>query len=297
MKLEDIGLIGNCQFSALIERSGSVVWCCLPRFDSEPVFGSLLDPSGGDFSIEPADRSMGQQRYIENTNILETVFETSDGRFRILDLAPRFSQHDRMFRPTQLVRIVEPLEGTPVIRVRCEPRLGWSKVKAGANSGSNHLQFEGFAASLRLTSDISPTHLSGQPFALVERRHLVLSWGAPVEEDLAPLCERFLSEIRRELSQGGWLFRYRNDDGLGQTTSAFMICTFWLIEAMAATGQFNDARELMKRIERAFSPLGLLSEDLDPVSGRMWGNFPQCYSHVGLIHAAFAASPRWSEVL
>jgi GH15 family glucan-1,4-alpha-glucosidase len=43
------------------------------------------------------------------------------------------------------------------------------------------------------------------------------------------------------------------------------------------------------------APLGLLSEDVDPESGTMWGNFPQAYSHVGLIHAAFAASPRWSE--
>jgi hypothetical protein len=47
MQLEQLALVGNCQFSALIERSGAVVFCCLPRFDSEPVFGSLLDPDGG----------------------------------------------------------------------------------------------------------------------------------------------------------------------------------------------------------------------------------------------------------
>jgi GH15 family glucan-1,4-alpha-glucosidase len=53
----------------------------------------------------------------------------------------------------------------------------------------------------------------------------------------------------------------------------------------------------MQRAQGVMSPLGLLSEDLAPDTGRMWGNFPQAYSHVGLIHAAFAASPRWSEYL
>src|SRR3954447_10100757 len=128
MRLEHLGLIGNCQFSALIHRSGNIVWCCLPRFDSEPVFGSLLDcENGGKFLVGPADGGDGTQRYLSNTNILETVFQTPDGSFRILDFAPRFVQHERAFRPTQLYRIVEPLEGTPRIRVHCEPRLGWSK--------------------------------------------------------------------------------------------------------------------------------------------------------------------------
>ena len=52
----------------------------------------------------------------------------------------------------------------------------------------------------------------------------------------------------------------------------------------------------MERVRAVQSPLGLLSEDVDPATGMMWGNFPQAYSHVGLIHAAFAASPRWSEI-
>ncbi len=56
-----------------------------------------------------------------------------------------------------------------------------------------------------------------------------------------------------------------------------------------------EAREILDRVRRVKSPLGLLAEDLEPVSGAMWGNFPQAYSHVGLIHAAFAASPRWLE--
>lgn len=588
MRLEDLGLIGNCQFSALVEKTGAVVWCCLPRFDSEPVFSALLDhENGGRFLVAPVEPSPGAQRYLENTNVLETRFETKDGAFRVLDLAPRFLLYDRTFRPTQLLRIVEPLEGAPRIQVRCDPRLGWSKAPPGRLAGSNHIAYEGFESPLRLTSDIPLAYLDGLPFALTERRHLVLTWGAPIEESLQPLCERFLSEtvrywrrwvkhcsipsayqrqvirsalalklhcfegtgaivaamttsipeapgsgrtwdyrycwlrdayyalgafrrlghfeerenfvqyllnvaagtpdltlsplyrvdgtsdlqevllpgwpgfggdgpvrvgngaalqsqndifgemvlalapiflderftaersqatlellerlarraiavagtpdagiweyrtamkvrtfsslmswaaadrmarvavlhapsverefrlgaerirdeivarawrpelgsfvsmyddvgldasllqmatlrllppddarihstvsvIREMLSQDGWLFRYRLDDGFGAPKVAFIICTFWLVEALAAIGKSDEAKAVMDHADATLSPLGLLSEDYEAANLRMWGNFPQAYSHVGLIHAAFAASPRWSDVM
>ena len=78
---------------------------------------------------------------------------------------------------------------------------------------------------------------------------------------------------------------------------AFVICSFWLVEALVRTGRIDEARSVMSRIGEAISPLGLISEDYDVSGRRMWGNFPQAYSHVGMIHAAFAASPSWSEVL
>jgi GH15 family glucan-1,4-alpha-glucosidase len=587
MRLEDLGLIGNCQVSALVERSGSIVWCCLPRFDSEPVFGRLLDEGGGDFSIAPAAGGTGRQRYVANTNILETEFDAPDGRFRVTDFAPRFLQNERMFRPTQIVRIVEPLEGTPALRVRCEPRLGWSKRAPQQVAGSNHVRYEGFAAPLRLTTDLPLSYLGGQSFVLTRRHHFVLAWGPPVEEPLVPLCDRFLTSslrywqrwvkhcnippafqqevirsalalklhcfedtgaivaamttsipesagsgrtwdyrycwlrdsyyvldalrllghfeerehfiqyllnvsasapdldlkplyrvdggsdldeqvldhwagfngdgpvrignaaaahrqhdvfgelvlaltpifiddrfeqerspatlalverlarraiavagtpdagiweyrkewrpqtfsslmcwaaaermtriarrhlpaaadefhaaatrlhadlvanawsetrqtfvgeyggadldaallqmaplrflpgndprlaatvdaIRGDLARDGWLMRYRNDDGLGVPSVAFVICTFWLAEALAVTGRVADAKAVMARVSDVLSPLGLMSEDCEIASRRLWGNFPQAYSHVGLIHAAFAASPRWADFL
>lgn len=588
MRLEDLGLIGNCQLSALVERTGAIVWCCLPRFDSEPVFSTLLDENeGGQFLVGPADGSTGTQRYLDNTNVLETTFDTLDGGVRVTDFVPRFLQYDRTFRPTQIIRIVEPVHGTPRIRVRCDPRLGWSKEEPGRMFGSNHIRFERFQAQLRLTTDLPVSYLAGQPFALTERRYLALTWGNPIEEPLASLCERFLQEttrywqrwvmecdvpplfqqevirsalalklhcfedtgaivasmttsipesagsgrtwdyrycwlrdayyalsafrllghfeereqfvrylinvasasseldlaplyrvdatvdleerilpdwpgfngegpvrigngaakqrqhdvfgemvlalspvflddrfsaersratldllhrlarkavsvagtpdmgiwelrngthpqtfsslmcwaaadrmsavldrrhapgktelreaaarirdeiiakawnetkgsfvstyhgsgldasllqmaalrllaaddvrlratidvVWRELARGGLLLRYQEDDGFGVPTVAFIMCTFWLVEALVRTGRTVEARELFERARAALSPLGLLSEDYEVEGLRMWGNFPQAYSHVGLIHAAFAASPRWSEVL
>jgi GH15 family glucan-1,4-alpha-glucosidase len=519
--------------------------------------------------------------------VLETTFRSDHSAFRVIDFAPRFMLYERSFRPTQIIRVLEPLEGTPRVRVLCEPRLGWSRKAPAVVRGSNHISYEGFETRVRLTTDIPLSYLAGQPFALTERRYLVLSWGEPIEEALAPLCERFLSEtvrywqrwvkhcetppeyqeevirsalvlklhcfedtgaivaatttsipegpstgrtwdyrycwlrdsyyvldalrllghfeeredfvrylinvcaaspsldlqplyridarpdlpeqvledwpgyegsgpvrignsaalhrqndifgemvlalqpvfldhrfraeqtyetlelverlaqkavavagtddagiwelrtkwrpqtfstlmcwaaadrmakiaarhaplrepvykaaaarirdeifhkawspsqgglgaaygsddidaallqivplrllamddlrvhgtidaIRKDLMRGGWLFRYVTDDGFGEPSVAFTICTFWMVEALAMVGRKAEAREILARVIAALPPLGLLSEDYETKDGRMWGNFPQAYSHVGLIHAAFAASARWSEVL
>lgn len=587
MRLEQLGLIGNCQCAALIDSGGAVVWSCLPRFDSEPVFGALLDPDGGRFLVGPAEGGTGIQRYLDNTNILETTFDAPGGRFRVLDFCPRFELHARMFRPPQIIRIVEPLSGSPRVRVHCQPVLGWSKEPAAAVLGSNHVRFSGFASELRLTTDIPLSYLDGRPFTLTNRQHLALTWGEPIEESLAGLCARFLVEtqrhwqrwvkhcdippqyqhevirsalalklhcfedtgaivasvttsipespasgrnwdyrycwmrdayytvdafrllghfdereqfltyvlnivggapdlalaplysvtgnsdvperiatnwagyrgdgpvrignaaalhqqhdifgelvltlapifhderfraertpatldlllrlarkaiavagtpdsgiwefrtapsaqtfsslmcwaaadrasaiaqrfapqaieefasaairireqiasqawspsrgayagvyggdgldasllqmaslrlfpkgdarlaetveaIRQGLSHDGWLMRYREDDGFGAPKVAFVLCTFWLIEALAELGRVDDARALMDVAYTIVSPLGLLSEDYDTTTCVMSGNFPQAYSHVGLIRAAFAAAPRWADVL
>jgi GH15 family glucan-1,4-alpha-glucosidase len=102
--------------------------------------------------------------------------------------------------------------------------------------------------------------------------------------------------VQRELDHHGWLRRYSTDDGFGKPDVAFIICTFWLVEALARIGNTKEARSVLTRTLGALSPTGLLAEDWDPVHRRLWGNYPQAYSHVGLIHAAFAASPPWSEV-
>jgi len=69
-----------------------------------------------------------------------------------------------------------------------------------------------------------------------------------------------------------------------------------LVQALVTAGRVDEARAVMQHLMKALPPLGLLSEDLEPRTREQWGNYPQAYSHVGLIHAAFAASPSWSEV-
>jgi len=106
-----------------------------------------------------------------------------------------------------------------------------------------------------------------------------------------------IDAIRDGLSHNGWLMRYRDDDGLGMPAAAFVLCTFWQIEALALVGRQAEARDLMNAARTLGSPLGLIAEHYDTVRHCMSGNFPQAYSHVGEIRAAFAASPRWLDVL
>jgi GH15 family glucan-1,4-alpha-glucosidase len=104
-----------------------------------------------------------------------------------------------------------------------------------------------------------------------------------------PKDERFRSTVRayeKLLAENGLMLRYKHPDDFGPTTSAFSICSFWWVEALAMMGEVDEAVALFRRLERYANPLGLFSEDIDPSTGALLGNFPQAYTHVGLIHAA-----------
>ncbi|MBI4231210.1 MAG: glycoside hydrolase family 15 protein [Planctomycetes bacterium] len=191
-----LAIIGNCQYSALIDPKARVRWLCWPRFDSSFVLGGLLDEEkGGHFEVGAADRARTTQSYLENTNVLRTTFRTSRGSFEVIDFAPRFQEHERYYRPTMLVRIVRRLAGRPLVRVRCEPVHDYGQAQPHASWGSNHIQFH-FTdprISLRLTTNAPLTYLTrGTPFLLTGPLYLVLTWGEPLEAPLATTCETLL---------------------------------------------------------------------------------------------------------
>jgi GH15 family glucan-1,4-alpha-glucosidase len=104
---------------------------------------------------------------------------------------------------------------------------------------------------------------------------------------------RFVSTVEayeKHLVSGGLMRRYINEDDFGETTSAFTICSFWWSEALALTGQIDRAVEVFEHIAKHANPVGLFSEDIDPDTRALLGNFPQAYTHVGLIHAAMTIS-------
>jgi GH15 family glucan-1,4-alpha-glucosidase len=192
------GLVGNCQASALIHQEGSVDWLCFPRPDSPPVFGRLLDPDGGAFTIESLDLVAAEQRYVDNTNILVTTLRAKDGSsFKITDFCPRFQQHGRMYRPNSLFRIVEPLSGSPAIRVSCKPVTGWEKTPAKPIRGNNHLRFDIGEDSFRLLTDMPMTYLCDEtPFTLKEPLYFALTWGLGIEDDLVRTTQSFLDQTK-----------------------------------------------------------------------------------------------------
>lgn len=112
--------------------------------------------------------------------------------------------------------------------------------------------------------------------------------------------ERFVSTVEcigKQLKRGQHLFRYKAADDFGEPENAFNICTFWYIDALAAMGRTAEARELFENMLASRNHLGLLSEDIDPESGELWGNFPQTYSMAGIISAAMRLSKPWGNAL
>jgi alpha,alpha-trehalase len=88
----------------------------------------------------------------------------------------------------------------------------------------------------------------------------------------------------------GLVYRYRSHDGLEGEEGTFLLCTFWLAQALAGTGQTARARTVFERAAAFVNDVGLLSEEVDPVGGELLGNFPQAFSHIGLVNAAWAIS-------
>jgi GH15 family glucan-1,4-alpha-glucosidase len=101
--------------------------------------------------------------------------------------------------------------------------------------------------------------------------------------------------IERDLMRGGYVFRYVEQDDFGLPQNAFLVCTFWLVNALAAIGRRDEARALFERLLACRNPHGLLAEDVDPRTGELWGNFVQTYSMVGLINAAIRLSIPWDD--
>lgn len=193
----NMGIIGNCAYMAHINDEADVKWLCWPYFHSSFVFGGLLDEEkGGAFYIKPkSDNYTTQQYYIHNTNVLCTEFFVDDGRFRVVDYAPRFKEHVRMFHPLMLFRKIEPIEGNPDIVVCCKPVYDYGKVKPEPYIGSNHIRYLGFDKPVRLTTNIPLSYvLYEEPIVVDKEKHLVLSWGIPLEGPLETTAQRFLDE-------------------------------------------------------------------------------------------------------
>ena len=116
---------------------------------------------------------------------------------------------------------------------------------------------------------------------------------------LSPEDPRFrstLTAVEAGLRRGSTMLRYATEDDFGLPQTAFNVCTFWLIEALYLTGRSADARELFEEMLTRRTSAGLLSEDIDPTTGELWGNYPQTYSLVGLINCAVLLSRSWGTV-
>lgn len=190
----DSGIIGNCAYVAHVNRDTNISWLCLPRFDSDFVFGGMLDKKkGGEFSVLPDGDFTSEQHYLENTNVITTEIRYAGGTYRVTDFAPRFRLYERYFRPLMLIRKIEPINGQPRVKVTCRPVTDYGANNLSPMSGSNHIEFSGLGQPLRLTTNFSLNYILNEQFVVLnETKYLVLTYGIPLEAPLEITAEDFL---------------------------------------------------------------------------------------------------------
>ena len=154
----DLALVGNGTIGALIDARGGVAWCCLPRFDGDPVFCSLLGGGSereqlGAFTIELEHGARIEQAYVPGTPILLTrLYDDRNGGVEITDFCPRYENDGELFCPTLLVRQIRPIGGKPNIRVHLSPAADYGCTERRHALGAGQISYSGEEA-LRLTTD------------------------------------------------------------------------------------------------------------------------------------------------
>lgn len=196
----NLGLIGNCQIAALVDEVGTIVWACLPQFDADPTFCSLLraddeQEKPGSFGVQLLDFARCEQEYVTNTAILvTTLYDSNGGAVRITDLAPRYQNLGRMFTPNMILRRIEPLHGSPRIRIRLDPASNYGAEACDFTHGSNHIRYRCADVNCRLTTNASLTHIIDQStFVLDHELHLIFG----PDETIPEACsDAFYSHYR-----------------------------------------------------------------------------------------------------
>ncbi len=201
----ELGMIGNCAISALVDARARIVWSCMPRFDADPVFHALLQHPGpssqsgaadSSFAIELEDFSSSEQWYEPNTAVLRTRLTDLHGNcLEVTDFAPRFYARSRYFRPVMLVRRVRPVRGSPRMRVRVQPLYDWGQTRPAVTRGSNHIRYVGDAFALRLNTDAPVTYvLSSEPFTAHREYNFLLGADESLAEGIGDTARYFEQE-------------------------------------------------------------------------------------------------------
>lgn len=199
----ELAVIGNCQVSALVDETARMVWACMPRFDSNPVFcalmaGDELPAERGVFEVVLEDFVRAEQNYVANTPILETcLYDAHGGCIKIVDFAPRFEQFERTFHPIMFVRQLVPVTGNPRITVRLHPAGHYGAEDARETFGSNHIRYILPDLTLRLTTDASVNYIRGErPFRLLRPLNFILGPDESLRESVAHTARQHFAHTR-----------------------------------------------------------------------------------------------------
>jgi GH15 family glucan-1,4-alpha-glucosidase len=279
----DYALIGDCRTAALVSRAGAIEWLCLPHFSGPSVFAAVLDRErGGSFAIRPAQPFRTERRYVGASAVLETTFVAESGRLRVTDFMPIIAgtEMDRHIEPERAVmRIVEGLEGTVDLEVKASPRpdygrapvrledrgrIGWT---CSARSRALILQ-----SDVPLAADRDRGTLTGRcRIAAGEKRYLTLTFAG---HDIAALLPPGAETERRLATTLAWWDAWSR------------ACSFWQVDHLARCRKLEEATRTFEDLLGYANDVGLYAEEIDLRTGAAVGNFPQAFTHVGLIAAA-----------
>ena len=231
----DLAVIGNCEVAALIDADATIVYGCLPRLDGDPVFCALIDggPSPderGVFAIDLLDCVEKRQRYVRNTAIVETVLADAQGnRLRIVDFCPRFRARGRTFRPMTIVRLVEPLGGRPVVRVRLRPRASDGAQRPRVTRGSHNIAYQCGTVSFRVTTNASLSAIADESSFIIDSPvAFILGIDQTVEEPPQTLAVSLLEDTReywQDWVRGLWI-PYDWQDAVIRAAISLKLCSY-----------------------------------------------------------------------
>lgn len=196
----DYGIIGNCRSAAIISKTGSVDWCCLPEFDSSSVFAKLLDEKiGGSFGFEVDDAYEITQTYIENTAILCTKYENGEDVFEVYDFMPRYHLTAGGYHsPPEIVRFIKYISGRPKVKVLYDPKLeyaiGETKTYVKHNFIASLTHAEKFDTVFLYTSFNKNAVVEGREFEITEDGYFLLGYN---EKILLPNTEKVYLDLER----------------------------------------------------------------------------------------------------
>ena len=196
----DLAVIGNGRTAALLEPTSRLVWWCFPRFDGDPVFSRLLagDQEKGFCDVVLDGMVNYSSDYERNTAVVSTILtDHQNASVKVTDFAPRFRRYDRIFRPPQLVRIIEPIAGLPRITIRLRPTSDYGRPITDRSLGSNHISFRSKDQVIRLTTDGPLSYIEREAaFVLTRPIHMVLGPDEPLTADIATTCREFADRTR-----------------------------------------------------------------------------------------------------
>jgi GH15 family glucan-1,4-alpha-glucosidase len=227
MKNLDYGVIGNCRTAALVSRTGSIDWLCLPDFDSPSVFTRLLDEEkGGCFAFQVSEEYRVTQSYLGNTNILVTRFESVEGEFVVMDYMPRYrTSEQKYYLPPEVHRYLRVVRGRPRVRILYDPKMNYAGEEALHTVTPNYIRTSSVVDpedKIYLYSSVDfNTILNGEEMALTDHHFFLLSYNQKL---IAVDLNRVLLEYERtKVYWLNWINRSRQYKQYGDLINRSML--------------------------------------------------------------------------